>query len=120
VRVPHQLLREKATIRDFGGNGARGVLYGEPRVVRCQVQPTMKAFTDASGVELTIEALAVIRPEDGPVRPESRLVVRDVQYRVVSAYPMPDDRRPSHWELALARFAAGSTSGGPATGGSGS
>lgn len=112
MRVPRELLRDTVTIEDFGGSGARGPVYDAPRSVRGSVQPTSRlatsqnAATGSFGVTVVIDALVVIRPEDGPVRPESRVTARGVGYRVVQSYPMPDERRPSHYELALARHAS--------------
>jgi hypothetical protein len=60
---------------------------------------------DNTGVTQDIDALAVIRPEDGPVEVETIVEYGDVKWRVIRAYAMPDTRRPSHWELALTRYA---------------
>jgi len=105
VRVPRQLLRELILVEDFGGSGARGPLFeAREKPVRASVQPTMKLFTDASGQQYAIDALVIIRPEDGPVRPESKITARGEKYRVVRTYPMPDERRPSHYELAVSKW----------------
>lgn len=105
MRVPTNLLRETLTIEDFLGNGARGTLHGAARTTRSSVQPTSKLVTDSRGQQVVVEILAIIRPEAGPVLAESIITWAGTRYRVVSAYAMPDTRRPSHWELALARYA---------------
>ncbi len=110
MRVPKELLRSTITIRDYNGSGARGAIYGEPRTVRAQVQPTSRIWIerDNTGVTQDIDALAIIRPEDGPVTVESIIQSKEVggqKWRVIRAYAMPDERRPYHWELALTRYA---------------
>ena len=95
------------TVRDYQGSGARGAVYGEPRTIRAQVQPTSRVWIerDNTGVSQDIDALAVIRPEDGPVTVESIVAYGDTKWRVFRSYAMPDERRPYHWELALTRYA---------------
>lgn len=105
MRVPTQLLRETLSIEDFTGNGARGPLHGAPRTTRASVQPTSKLMTDSRGVEVVVDAMAIVRPEAGPVPVESRVTWAGQVYRVVSSFAMPDTRRPSHWELGLVRWA---------------
>lgn len=110
MRVPKELLRDTLTVRDFVGSGARGAVYGEPRTVKAQIQPTARVWIerDNTGVSQDIDALVVIRPEDGPVTVESIIESSQVggqKWRVIRAYAMPDERRPYHWELALTRYA---------------
>lgn len=107
MKIPRELLRESAVVEDFAGSGAKGPLYtARAASVRCSVQPTSRLESDARGRAVTIEALVSIRPEDGPVAPESRVTVRGVSYRVVASNPYPDDRRPYSYELRLSRFAS--------------
>lgn len=105
MRVPRQLLREQIVVEDYAGAGARGPVYAAARTVRASVQQTSRLMIDERGRQLTIDALVIVRPEDGPVRPESRIAWAGSTFRVERAYPMPDSRRPSHWELALTRLA---------------
>lgn len=106
MRVPKELLRDSISVLDYGGSGAHGPLYAAPRSVRASVQPTQHDFTDSRGVTVTVNTLAIIRPEDGPVPVESRVTAEGITYRVMQCYAMPDTRRPSHYELALARLGA--------------
>jgi hypothetical protein len=121
VRVPKELLRDTITVEDYEGAGARGAIYGEPRQVRAQVQPTARVWVerDNTGVSQDIDALAVIRPEDGPISVESRVIWGGTRWRVVRSYAMPDERRPYHHELALTRYST-VRSGGSGSGGSAS
>ena len=105
MRIPHSILREDIAVQDFLGSGAHGPVYADARDVRARVEPTSRLFTDDQGRVLTITLLASIRPEAGPVPPESRVAWAGRTYRVVTAAAMPDTRRPDHYELALARFA---------------
>jgi hypothetical protein len=105
VRVPLALLRTPLTVEAFEGSGAHGPRFAEPVVIRSSVQPTNRLVLEPGGRTLAIDALAVIRPEAGPVRPESRVHAEDVTYRVVRCYAMPDPLRPSSYELSLAKIA---------------
>lgn len=104
IRVPRELLRRTAVIRDFEGSGARGPVYAEPREVRCAVQDTIRYTSDARGNTVTVTALVTIRPEDGPVRPESVVDTLGTRYRVVQCVAMPDSKRPSHYELSVGQY----------------
>jgi len=106
VKVPHTLLREEVRIEDYLGSGSRGDAYAEARVVRASFQPTSRLVTDIRGATVDVDALVIIRPEKGPVKAESRVTVRGELYRVARAYAMPDERRPSHWELQVSRIGA--------------
>lgn len=106
MRVPSELLRFKVTVEDFVGPGALGPVYGKPRVVRASVQSTYRLVTSSPGYTVTVDALVIVRPEVGPVLPESRVTARGTVYRVFQCYAMPDERRPSHYELHLTRFAS--------------
>lgn len=105
MRVPNQLLRERITISDYEGSGARGPVYAEAREVRANIQQTQRLMTDSDGTQVTADTLVIIRPEAGPVPAESRVTWNGEEFRVIRAYPMPDSRRPSQWELAMAVYA---------------
>lgn len=105
MRVPNELLRERLQVRNFAGSGARGPQWDTSRYIRGSVQQTSRLVTDGRGIQVTVEALVIIRPEAGPVPPESLVFWNGLGYRVVTCYPQPDSRRPSHWELAVARVA---------------
>lgn len=106
-------------VRDYQGSGARGAVYGEPRTIRSQVQPTSRVWIerDNTGVTQDIDALAVIRPEDGPVTVESIIEYGTTKWRVIRSYAMPDERRPYHFELALTRYANPRSATGSGSGG---
>lgn len=104
MRVPNHALRESISVQDAAGNGARGPVHGAARTIRAAVQPTSKLITNSRGVEVVADFLAIIRPEAGPVPVESRVTWAGAVYRVETAVPMPDTRRPSHWELYLVRW----------------
>ena len=106
MRVPSELLRFSITVEDFAGSGALGPVYGEPRVIRASVQSTLQTVTTASGQTVTIDTLLLIRPDAGPIRPESRVTARNTLYKVVECYAMPDERRPYYYDVKLARFAS--------------
>jgi len=119
MRVPTQLLKQRCTVEEFAGSGAHSPLYGEPRPLRASIQPSSELHDDGHGQTIVIDALGTIRPEAGPIRPESRIWSSGVTYRVVRCYAVPDERRPYQWELFLVRFAQ-STSPDSAGSGSGS
>ncbi len=104
MRVPTFALRETISIQDFRGSGSHGPVYADARVVRASVQETSRLVTDTRGRAVTLELLAQVRPESGPVLIESRVAWQGRVYRVVTAYASPDTRRPTHWELGLSRF----------------
>lgn len=93
-------------IEDFLGNGSLGPVLGFPRSVRASVQATHKVLITDVGEETTANVLVIVRPEDGPVKVESKVRWNETDYRVVQAFPMPDDFRPTHWELMLRRWSA--------------
>lgn len=118
MRVPRELLRDTVTVEDYDGSGAHGPLYRDPRGMCASLQGASRLFTDSRGQTITVDTLAIIRPEDGPVRPESKVFefTSGVEYRVAQCVPIPDARRPAHYELLLTRYAqarggAGSGSG---------
>lgn len=101
MRVPRQLLRETITVEDYAGTGARGPVYVAGRPVRASMQQTSRLMSDARGNQITVDILATIRPENGPVPPESRVTWGSLVFRVAASHPYPDSRRPSHYELSL-------------------
>lgn len=105
MRIPNSALRESISVADWAGSGAHGTTHGAPRTIRAAVQPTSRLVVDARGKEVVAELQVLIRPEAGPVRPESKVTWAGVVYRVLAAVPMPDTRRPSHHELFLTRYA---------------
>ena len=106
ARIPHHHLRSKIVIEDFLGNGARGPVFGAPRTVRASVQPMPKILITDVGEEQTADVMVLIRPEDAPVSLESKVTWQNGSYRVVQVFPMPDDFRPTHWEIMLRRWSA--------------
>lgn len=105
MRIPHELLRETISVEDYSGAGALGPAYSPARSLRASVQATSRLITDGTGRTLSIDALVLIRPEKGPVPVESRVTWAGSTYRVVRSVAQPDTRRPTHWELALLRYA---------------
>lgn len=91
-------------IRDYAGDGAYGPVYGDPRTVKANVQPTFQFMEEGPQMQSWVVILIVIRPEDGPVKLESEVEHLGVAYRVTHAYPIPDSYRPDHWELRAGRF----------------
>ncbi len=74
--------------------------------MKAQVQPTERVWIerDNTGVSQDIDALIVVRPESGPINVESIIDYAGTMYRVIRSYNMPDERRPSHIELAVTRY----------------
>ena len=122
MRVPNELLRNTITVRAYLGQGARGASYGEPRTMKAQVQPTARVWIerDNTGVSQDIDALIVVRPESGPVAVESIIEYGGEKFRVIRSYDMPDERRPSHIELAVTRYSTTASVGGSGSGGAAS
>jgi len=104
VRVPRQALRETISIRDYRGDGALGPVYGDPREVKANVQPTNQLMEEGPQMQSWVLIMIVIRPEDGPVPLESEITHLGLTYRVTHAYPIPDSYRPDHYELRAGRF----------------
>lgn len=105
MRIPRELLREVLVISDLTGAGAHGNVYTAGRTVRGAFQQTSRLVSDSQGRQVSLEALVLIRPEDGPVTVESKVGIWGQTFRVIQCQPMPDSRRPSHYELSLARYA---------------
>jgi len=116
MRVPHEILRDRITLEEFAGHGAHNAIYSEPRVIRASFQTTQKLVVDSRGESVSVDALVIIRPEDGPVTVESRVTDHGTVYRVVRCYPYPNRRRPSQYELELARWASLSRAAGSGNG----
>ncbi len=77
-----------------------------------QLQRTDEVLPDSRGVQVVIQDLCIVRPEDGPVVAESRVTNGADEYRVIRCYAMPDTRRPYYYQLQLARYAPGPTPAG--------
>ena len=101
MRIPHQLLMDTLVVEDYRGSGAHGPLYGEPRTIRVSFQTSRSLVVDTHGRSVSITVLVLIRPDDWPVAPESHATSRGIVYRVTESEPMPDGRRPTHYQLAL-------------------
>lgn len=106
MRVPHEALRETIVIEDYRGAGAYGVALEDPRSVPANVQRTERLEVTTHGRQVLASTLIIIRPEAGPVPIESKVTWNDEQFRVIRAFPVPDTRRPSHWELTVAPWNA--------------
>lgn len=105
MRVPHEALKERVTVEDYNGSGSLGPTFATGRVVRASVQPTTKVVTDSRGVVTTVVSIIILRPEAGPVPAESRITdALGRQFRVIQGDPFPDSRRPTHWELTVAKW----------------
>ena len=99
MRIPHEALRETLSVEDYAGSGAMGSVFAAPRSVRANIQVTNRLIIEARGRQVYANTLILIRPEDGPIPIESRVVHGTDTFRVVRAFAMPDTRRPTHWEL---------------------
>lgn len=75
--------------------------FSEPREVRANVQATEAFKIEWKNEEIIINTLVIIRPEDGPVKAGSRVTAFGGEYRVVKSFAIPDEFRPSHYELAV-------------------
>lgn len=101
MKVPTQLLRETVTISEYLGSGSRGPKFGDAREVRALMQPTSRLLVDDDGNTVTVSIVMIIRPEDGPANPRTRVVWGSQSYRVASGLFFPDTRRPVHFEAGL-------------------
>jgi hypothetical protein len=102
VIIPFSALRDVITIEDAAGDGALGPTFSSPRNVSASIQDIERLVLDEMGQQTTIDIMTIIRPEAGPVKPGSKVSLPNGDtYRVVKAFPMPDYRRPSHFELML-------------------
>lgn len=89
------------TVEDFAGEGAYGPSFGAAREMRASVQQTASTITEWKGEQIVVNSMVIIRPEDGPVEPGSKVTIDGDTYRVVKAFAMPDAFRPTHWELMV-------------------
>jgi hypothetical protein len=102
VRIPNEALRQRCTIRDYLGEGARGTTFSAPRTnIPASIQQTQGLTVDWKNENVTIDTLIMIRPEHGPVSAGSRVDIDGETYRVVKSFSIPDGFRPSHFELAV-------------------
>ena len=99
MKIPRQLLREIITVRDWSDSGSFGPVFASPRTLRASVQPSSRIIVGKDGRSLQVSAQILIRPEDGPIRPESRVALGSEAWRVETCEPMPDRRRPTHFEI---------------------
>lgn len=106
MRVPRELLRETVSVEDFSSSGSLGPVLAAARSIRASVQATNELTVNDRGRTVGIILKMVIRPEDAPLTPESKVTYNGGTYRVVESYPVPDGRRPSHYEVVLARWSA--------------
>lgn len=103
MRVPRNHLRDELVVENYEGGGARGAVYAPGRAVRASVQPTTRSTTDPAGRVIQAVLAVVTRPEE-TIPVESRATYQGQRYRVSQSDLMPDDFRPSHRELVLARL----------------
>jgi len=89
-----------------------GSHFGEGRVVKASVQNIDSLSMDWKDEEVSVKQMIIIRPEDGPVKAGSRLSIHNESFRVVKAFPIPDERHPSHYELMLMSWGYEPESGG--------
>lgn len=104
MRIPHETLRQRITIENYLGTGARGPTFADPVPnVMASVQTIEDARVDWKDSEILVRVMAIVRPEVGKdnVKVGSRITVDDEVYRVVKRIPIPDWRMPSHIELML-------------------
>jgi len=104
MRIPRNRLKSRITVERFAGAGSRGAFYDPPQEgVRANVQPSRRLVVSADARTIVAVLEALTRPEeDIPV--ESRITYEGQKYRVISSVPMPDEVRPQHRELQLARL----------------
>lgn len=104
MRVPHEALRQRVTVENKAGEGAYGATFEAPRVVRASIQHTQALVSDWKNDQVTIDTVMIIRPEDGPVPIGSKVTQGTTSFVVVKGFAIPDDFRPSHYELMLAAW----------------
>ncbi len=105
--VPFSILRDIITIEDAAGEGALGPTLATPRTAWASIQTIERLVVDEMGQQVTIDTMTIIRPEAGPVKAGSKVTFENGEtYRVVKQFPIPDYRRPSHYELMLRSWAA--------------
>ena len=104
MRIPRNRLRSRITVERYAGSGSRGAMYAPPQEgVRASVQPSNRLVVSSDARTVTAVLEALTRPEESiPV--ESRVTYEGQRYRVVSSALMPDEYRPAHRELTLARL----------------
>lgn len=104
MRIPRNRLRSRITVERYAGQGARGATYEPPQErVRASVQPSSRLVVSADARTVTGVLEVLTRPEeDIPV--ESRVTYDGQKYRVVVSALMPDEVRPTHREMTLARL----------------
>lgn len=106
MRVPHEALRQRITIRNYDGEGSYGPAFGAPREVRASVQQTQALVTDWKMEQVVVTTLIIVRPEVGLVPAGSFVFTDDQTFRVAKSFAIPDEFRPSHYELMVKSWGA--------------
>lgn len=102
MRIPYAALRQRMTVEDYQGEGAYGASFGDPREdLHASIQQTQAIVVNWKDEQITVDTMVLIRPEDGPVAAGSRVTINGKTYQVVKAFPIPDEFRPSHYELMV-------------------
>lgn len=90
------------TLERYVGEGAYGATFAEPEAgIRASVQQTASFTTEWKDDEVIIDTLILVRPEVGPVTAGSKVIIGPDTFIVVKAFAIPDEFRPSHYELAV-------------------
>jgi len=111
VKIPRQILRDVVTIRDWTGSGSFGATFGSSYTRRVSVQPTTRVIIGPTGATLRCDVSILIRPEDGPIRPQSWIKLGSSSWRVLECSPVPTIQRPTHYEILAATWTGALPSG---------
>ncbi|MFI6497177.1 hypothetical protein [Nonomuraea typhae] len=96
MMLPEWLLRHRAIIEPFQGDGAYGPVFGAPFEARCLVDDERRLVRDAQGAEVVSDTTVFFPP--GTTCPEgSRVTVNGRQTTVITSFsrdggglPTPD------------------------------
>lgn len=106
MRVPHEALRSTITVREYAGEGSYGPTFGPSREMRANVQQTYALITDWKNEQVVVNTLVIVRPEVGLIPAGSYIQTSEQAYRVVKTFAIPDEARPSHYELMVRSWGA--------------
>lgn len=105
--IPSAVLRQRATLRRYLGDGAYGPTWADPVTgVPCRIVGKRRAVRTREGVDVVADATADLRPVHngqplGEIVAESTLEVGERTYTVLGVADVEDLTRPHGTQLLL-------------------
>lgn len=95
MTIPTDDLTEEVTVSRYDGEGAYGAQYAPPVTTLCNLQAARKLVRNQAGDEVVSETTLLLSPDldvdvEALFQPESLVVVRGRQSRVITVQPHLD------------------------------